>query len=58
VTHRVFHTRLLPLLLVNGGIPDQFHKEVLQICKLMGGNEAPLLLDGETTLKENVSGSI
>ena len=46
VAHRVFHTRLLPLVLLPGtsdGLPDVFHKDALLASKRMGGETGPLL---------------
>ncbi|KAF8189302.1 ribonuclease-III-like-domain-containing protein [Pholiota molesta] len=56
VAHRLFHTRLLPCLLVKGGLPKQFHEEVETICERMGGREGPLLLEeAETPKVESLS---
>ncbi|KAF8954895.1 hypothetical protein BDZ97DRAFT_1907982 [Flammula alnicola] len=56
VAHRVFHTRLLPHILVKGGLPKQFHKDVESICARMGGPDGPLLLvEDETQKVESLS---
>lgn len=47
VAHRVFHTRLLPLILLPGkpaGLHDTFHANAEEICEQMGGLNAPLLV--------------
>jgi hypothetical protein len=51
VAHRFFHTRLLPLVRVRGGLPQAFHKEVESICERMGGSDGPLLLEEQKTSK-------
>jgi len=51
VAHRFFHTRLLPLVRVKGGLPQAFHKEVDSICQRMGGSDGPLLLGEQETPK-------
>lgn len=46
VAHRLFHTRLLPHILLPGtpeGLPDHFHPDALKICEKMGGPQADLL---------------
>ncbi|KAF5336476.1 hypothetical protein D9611_006643 [Ephemerocybe angulata] len=43
VAHRVFHTRMLPHLLVRGGLPPAFHEEVATVAKRMGGPMGNLL---------------
>ncbi|PPR03652.1 hypothetical protein CVT24_007766 [Panaeolus cyanescens] len=43
VAHRFFHTRVLPYLLVKGGVPGVFHQEAHSILKQMGGRNGPLL---------------
>ncbi|KAF9482733.1 hypothetical protein BDN70DRAFT_874754 [Pholiota conissans] len=55
VAHRVFHTRVLPHLLVKGGLPRQFHEEVETICERLGGREGPLLGEAETPKVESLS---
>ncbi|KAJ3510106.1 hypothetical protein NLJ89_g4869 [Agrocybe chaxingu] len=47
VALRVFHTRVLPLLLVKGGLPKVFHKDVKSQCDKFGGPEGPLLVPRE-----------
>ncbi|GJE85718.1 ribonuclease-III-like-domain-containing protein [Phanerochaete sordida] len=45
VAHRLFHTRLLPHILLPGkpaGLPDLFHADALKICEQMGGPQADL----------------
>lgn len=51
MAHRFFHTRLLPLVRVRGGLPQAFHKEVESICERMGGSDGPLLLEEQKTSK-------
>ena len=55
VAHRLFHTRLLPLLCVKGGLPAQFHEEAEAICKRMGGRDGPLLGKGTAQKVESLS---
>ncbi|TEB31974.1 hypothetical protein FA13DRAFT_1732253 [Coprinellus micaceus] len=43
IAHRVFHTRMLPHLLVRGGLPTAFHAEAEALAKRMGGPEGNLL---------------
>ncbi|EIW77369.1 hypothetical protein CONPUDRAFT_92511 [Coniophora puteana RWD-64-598 SS2] len=46
VAHRVFHTRVLPhVLLPNApeGVPVEFHAAALNVCERMGGVNGPLL---------------
>ncbi|KAF8548824.1 hypothetical protein OG21DRAFT_1448664 [Imleria badia] len=46
VTHQLFHTRILPHLLLperSSGVPEEFHATALQICERMGGPESDLL---------------
>lgn len=48
VAHRVFHTRILPNLLLGrtaNGLPEAFHRDALEAAERMGGQEGPLLLD-------------
>ncbi|KAJ2925025.1 hypothetical protein H1R20_g12087, partial [Candolleomyces eurysporus] len=42
VAHKVFHTQILPHLLVKGGLPEVFHEEALALAKQMGGSDASL----------------
>lgn len=47
VAHRVFHTRLLPHVLLPGnlaGLPDVFHADAEAMCERMGGPNGKLLL--------------
>lgn len=55
MAHRLFHTRLLPLLCVKGGLPGQFHEEVEAICERMGGRDGPLLGEETTQKVESLS---
>ncbi|KAF7323848.1 RNase III domain-containing protein [Mycena kentingensis (nom. inval.)] len=49
VAHRVFHTRVLPrLLLPNGGLPAVFHADANMACARLGGASGQLLLDVTT----------
>lgn len=43
VAHRLFHTRVLPRLLVPGGLSPEFAKEVKAVCEKMGGVDGDLL---------------
>ncbi|KAF8881212.1 hypothetical protein BD779DRAFT_1445729 [Infundibulicybe gibba] len=48
VAHRVFHTRLLPNLLLGRrpeGLPEVFHAGVLEMAERMGGKDGSLLID-------------
>ncbi|KAJ7218297.1 hypothetical protein C8J57DRAFT_1194591 [Mycena rebaudengoi] len=46
VAHRVFHTRVLPrLLLPTGGLPSCFHPDALEVCERLGGARGDLLVD-------------
>lgn len=47
MAHRVFHTRLLPHLLLPGyeGLPEAFHADAQAACERMGGVDGELLLD-------------
>ncbi|KAF7289944.1 RNase III domain-containing protein [Mycena indigotica] len=48
VAHRVFHTRMLPrLLLTEGGLPACFHGDANAICARLGGANGDLILDSE-----------
>ncbi|KAH7919705.1 hypothetical protein BV22DRAFT_1022549 [Leucogyrophana mollusca] len=54
VAHRVFHTRLLPHVLLPGkaeGLPAEFHQRALDICERMGGTDGSLLLEGPSSKK-------
>jgi len=47
VAHQVFHTRLLPHILLPGqkeGLHDAFHAHALEICEKMGGMDAAVRL--------------
>ncbi|KAI1792730.1 hypothetical protein LXA43DRAFT_886881 [Ganoderma leucocontextum] len=46
VAHRLFHTRLLPHLCVQGsmqGLHAGYHEHALEVCEKMGGRTGPLL---------------
>ncbi|KAG6827446.1 hypothetical protein H0H92_011743 [Tricholoma furcatifolium] len=43
VAHRLFHTRILPLL-VGNGLPETFNHDAMAACKRMGGKEGKLLV--------------
>ncbi|KAI0319903.1 hypothetical protein OF83DRAFT_1054146, partial [Amylostereum chailletii] len=46
VAHRLFHTRLLPHILLHGrpdGLPDALHEYAKAACEKMGGVHGPLL---------------
>ncbi len=46
VAHRLFHTRLLPHLCIEGsreGLHARYHEHALEICERMGGRKGPLL---------------
>ncbi|KAH8102538.1 ribonuclease-III-like-domain-containing protein [Cristinia sonorae] len=48
VAHRVFHTRVLPHILLPGtsaGLNDVFHEQVLEICEQMGGLKGALVAE-------------
>jgi hypothetical protein len=45
VAHRLFHTRILPHILLPGkveGVPAEFHQKVLVLCERMGGVDGKL----------------
>ncbi|KAL6304703.1 ribonuclease-III-like-domain-containing protein [Sparassis latifolia] len=47
VAHRLFHTRMLPHLLLPGrseGLHDVFHEHALQVCQQMGGPNGALVV--------------
>lgn len=51
VAHRVFHTRLLPNVLLPGnmaGLPDVFHADAEAMCERMGGPNGRLLLQASS----------
>ena len=57
VAHRLFHTRILPHLLLPGrssGVPEEFHATALRICGRMGGPEGDLSDNSEPTRDEHV----
>ena len=46
VAHRLFHTRLLPHILLPGspfGLPDVLHTDALSAAERFGGAEGPLV---------------
>ncbi|EJF59875.1 hypothetical protein DICSQDRAFT_64192 [Dichomitus squalens LYAD-421 SS1] len=46
VAHRLFHTRLLPHLCIQGsmeGLHAAYHQHALEVCEKMGGRTGPLL---------------
>ncbi|CAL1695262.1 unnamed protein product [Somion occarium] len=52
IAHRLFHTRILPHLLLPGrpeGLHDAFHPHALDICERMGGVDGPLITTGSTS---------
>ncbi|KAG0707669.1 hypothetical protein DFH29DRAFT_894866 [Suillus ampliporus] len=47
VAHRLFHTRILPHILLPGkaeGVPSEFHHRALALCERMGGMDGNLLV--------------
>ncbi|KAJ7039916.1 ribonuclease-III-like-domain-containing protein [Mycena alexandri] len=53
VAHRVFHTRMLPrLLLPQGGLPVCFHADVHEACARLGGSQGRLVLDSDLPVQE------
>ncbi|KAJ7484621.1 hypothetical protein FB451DRAFT_1084094 [Mycena latifolia] len=53
VAHRVFHTRLLPrLLLPQGGLPLCFHADAQAACTRLGGAHARLLQDSDAPARQ------
>ncbi|KIM42425.1 hypothetical protein M413DRAFT_444844 [Hebeloma cylindrosporum] len=53
--HKIFHTRLLPLVLVKGGLPQAFHKEVQSISKRMGDSKDSVLEKQKTSKVERLT---
>ncbi|EGO03359.1 hypothetical protein SERLA73DRAFT_46635 [Serpula lacrymans var. lacrymans S7.3] len=52
VAHKVFHTRVLPHILLPGraeGVPEDFHLKALRICERMGGVDGELLVRTSAT---------
>ncbi|KAG9311588.1 hypothetical protein JVU11DRAFT_7797 [Chiua virens] len=46
VAHQLFHTRILPHLLLpekSSGVPEEYHATALKICDRMGGTESELI---------------
>ncbi|KAJ7136141.1 ribonuclease-III-like-domain-containing protein [Mycena epipterygia] len=53
VAHRVFHTRVLPrLLLPQGGLPVCFHADALEACERLGGSRGDLVLDSAAPARQ------
>lgn len=47
MAHRLFHTRILPHILLPDqaeGVPVEFHHQALAICERMGGVDGNLLV--------------
>ncbi|OBZ76930.1 hypothetical protein A0H81_03057 [Grifola frondosa] len=56
VAHRLFHTRVLPLILLPGnqqGLPDAFHEHALEVCERMGGPDGALIVPGQKASSTN-----
>ncbi|KAG6901219.1 hypothetical protein C0995_015207 [Termitomyces sp. Mi166 len=53
VAHRLFHTRVLPLL-INSGLPQAFSEDARAACKCLGGEKGKLLLL-DTPIPEQVA---
>ncbi|KAJ6486766.1 ribonuclease-III-like-domain-containing protein [Mycena sanguinolenta] len=52
VAHRVFHTRVLPrLLLPHGGLPTCFHQDAQEACERLGGVEGDLVLGSDLSAR-------
>lgn len=52
MTHRLFHTRILPHILLPGkaeGVPPEFHSKALALCERMGGMDGNLLVQEPTS---------
>ncbi|KAF9255568.1 hypothetical protein L218DRAFT_883869 [Marasmius fiardii PR-910] len=52
VAHRVFHTRVLPQILLgkkNDGLPEAFHGDARAICNQMGGLQGPLIFESSVS---------
>ena len=45
MAHRVFHTRLLPCMLLKGALHEAFHSDALLACDRMGGPEGSLVIN-------------
>ncbi|KAJ7615025.1 ribonuclease-III-like-domain-containing protein [Mycena polygramma] len=53
VAHRVFHTRVLPrLLLPQGGLPTCFHPDAHEACARLGGANGELILDSNAPARQ------
>jgi hypothetical protein len=49
MAHRVFHTRVLPRVLLpnsSEGLPDALHAEAMEACERMGGIDGSLVASG------------
>lgn len=53
VALQIFHTKLLPLLRVRGGLPKEFHEHASKMSREMGGAEFPEIVE-ETVQEEKV----
>ncbi|KAG6836795.1 hypothetical protein H0H93_003041 [Arthromyces matolae] len=51
VAHRLFHTRILPLL-VNRSLPQEFINDAQEACQRLGGEKGKLLLLETSTSRE------
>ncbi|KAF7349172.1 RNase III domain-containing protein [Mycena sanguinolenta] len=52
VAHRVFHTRVLPrLLLPHGGLPTCFHQDAQEACERLGGVEGDLVSGSDVSAR-------
>ncbi|KAJ7070313.1 ribonuclease-III-like-domain-containing protein [Mycena belliarum] len=52
VAHRVFHTRVLPrLLLPHGGLPTSFHSDANAVCMRLGGADGRLVLNSDASAR-------
>jgi len=48
IAHRIFHTRILPQILLPGtaiGLNDVFHEHAMKICEQMGGLDGALIVE-------------
>jgi hypothetical protein len=53
VAHRVFHTRVLPrLVLPQGGLPACFHADANEACARLGGAYGDLVLDSDAPARQ------
>lgn len=52
IAHRLFHTRVLPSLLLPGnpqGLSDVFHYDAKKVCEIMGGENGALVIRDDTS---------